>query len=74
MRQSRFAALLSLVLVLVLGATTLLAQDGAPEPDPQFAGDPQYAAPDFPTGLDWVNVDAPLTLADLRGKVVVLDF
>ena len=31
-------------------------------------------APDFPTGLDWLNVPAPLTLADLRGKIVLLDF
>ena len=31
-------------------------------------------APDFPTGLDWVNTDKPLSLKDLRGKVVLLDF
>ncbi|MBI4493417.1 MAG: hypothetical protein HY690_11570 [Chloroflexi bacterium] len=31
-------------------------------------------APDFPLGLDWLNVERPLTLADLRGKLVVLDF
>ncbi len=37
-----------------------------------FAGD--RPAPEFPAGLDWLNVDAPLTLAALRGKVVLLDF
>jgi hypothetical protein len=31
-------------------------------------------APDFPSGLDWINVPRPLSLADLRGKVVLLDF
>ncbi len=31
-------------------------------------------APEFPTGLDWINVDAPLTMEALRGKVVLLDF
>ena len=31
-------------------------------------------APDFPKGMDWLNTDKPLTLADLRGKIVVLDF
>ena len=31
-------------------------------------------APDFPAGLDWLNVDQPLSIKDLRGKVVLLDF
>jgi len=32
-------------------------------------------APDFDQpGLAWFNVAAPLTLADLRGKLVILDF
>jgi hypothetical protein len=33
----------------------------------------QVRAPDFPEGLTWVNSD-PIRLADLRGKVVILDF
>lgn len=31
-------------------------------------------APEFPKGLDWFNTPKPLTLADLKGKVVLLDF
>jgi hypothetical protein len=31
-------------------------------------------APEFPKGLDWINVPHPLTLAELRGKVVLLEF
>ncbi|MFN3652181.1 MAG: thioredoxin-like domain-containing protein [Armatimonadota bacterium] len=31
-------------------------------------------APEFPAGLEWLNVDRPLSLRDLRGKVVILDF
>jgi hypothetical protein len=31
-------------------------------------------APDFPPGMDWLNVERPLSLADLRGRLVVLDF
>ncbi len=32
-------------------------------------------APDFPNaGLTWINTDAPLTLDQLRGKLVILDF
>jgi hypothetical protein len=32
------------------------------------------AAPDFAPDLDWLNVERRLELADLRGKVVLLDF
>ena len=32
-------------------------------------------APDFPDGLEWVHTGGrPLTLADFRGKVLLLDF
>lgn len=31
-------------------------------------------APEFPAGLQWFNVSRPLTLAELRGRVVLLDF
>lgn len=38
----------------------------------QYEG--RIPAPEFPSGLEWLNVPAPLTLADLRGKIVLLDF
>lgn len=31
-------------------------------------------AREFPQGLDWINTDRPLTLEELRGKIVLLDF
>ncbi|MFQ5959952.1 MAG: hypothetical protein ACE5MG_01055 [Candidatus Methylomirabilales bacterium] len=31
-------------------------------------------APDFPPDLEWLNTDRPLSLKELRGKVVLLDF
>jgi thiol-disulfide isomerase/thioredoxin len=37
-----------------------------------FAG--TVDAPAFPEGLDWINTDSALTLDDLKGKVVLLDF
>ena len=37
-----------------------------------FAG--KVNAPDFPPGLERVNTDRPLTLRELRGKIVLLDF
>lgn len=36
-----------------------------------FAG--KTRAPAFPAGLDWVGSD-PITLSDLRGRLVILDF
>ncbi len=58
----------------VLGAALLAAaQDGEGGTVPSsYEG--SIPAPDFPGGLDWLNVPAPLTLADLRGKIVLLDF
>lgn len=32
------------------------------------------AAPDLIGGTDWLNTDKPITLADLRGRIVLLDF
>ena len=39
---------------------------------PQYEG--KVNAPDFPAGLQWLNTDHPLSLHELRGKVVLLDF
>jgi hypothetical protein len=30
--------------------------------------------PELQDGLDWIHVERPLTLRDLRGKLVLLDF
>jgi len=42
------------------------------ETERSFAG--TVPAPEFPAGLDWLNSESPLSLADLRGKIVLLDF
>jgi hypothetical protein len=31
-------------------------------------------APEFQEGLDWIHVERPLRLGDLRGRIVLLDF
>ena len=31
-------------------------------------------APDFPQDAEWINVEEPLKMADLRGKAVLLEF
>ena len=37
-----------------------------------FAG--KTNAPEFPPGMEWVNTDRPISMQELRGKIVVLDF
>nr|MCU0281261.1 redoxin domain-containing protein [Acidimicrobiia bacterium] len=68
MRLRLVALTTSLVLAAGLAACTA---SGDPAPSP-FAG--SEAAPEFPEGLDWLNTERPLSLAALRGKVVLLDF
>src|SRR3954471_13026779 len=68
-----------LMLALVLIPLSAQAQDEVPTPqggdvNSQYMGRPDLPAPEFPTGLEWINVPAPLTLQSLRGKVVILDF
>ncbi|HEY5626255.1 MAG TPA: thioredoxin-like domain-containing protein, partial [Dehalococcoidia bacterium] len=47
-------------------------EGGSDIPSDSLAG--TVAAPEFPGGHTWFNVSEPLTMADLRGKIVVLDF
>lgn len=54
-------------------APSASAPDGeGPAGAGSLAGD--TPAPEFPEGLDWLNTATPLSLAALRGKVVLLDF
>lgn len=53
--------------MLALLLTIALAADAPPATAKQMA-------PEFPTGLSWLNTPKALTLAELRGKVVLLDF
>jgi DNA-binding beta-propeller fold protein YncE len=66
----------AMIAALTMNAGGVMAQDGeTPVPDGvtyTWAG--EVEAPDFPDGADWVNVSAPLTMTDLRGKIVLLDF
>jgi hypothetical protein len=35
---------------------------------------PRVRAPEFPPGKDWLNTPRPLSLQELRGKIVLLEF
>ena len=36
--------------------------------------DESVHAPDFPDGLEWLNIAKPLALEDLAGKLLLLEF
>lgn len=69
MKTLRWVSVLVAVAVLALAFGGVLAQD-----DNEFTYAGSVPAPDFPEGLSWLNVDEPLTLEELRGKIVILDF
>ena len=61
-------------LAVCLGIFSVAAQPPhahAQKPQPLMAGQP---APDIDKGGDWLGVKERLTLKDLRGKFVLLDF
>ena len=39
---------------------------------PEYEG--KVNAPEFPLGMEWLNTERPLSIRQLRGKVVLLDF
>ena len=57
-----------LLLIFALGAVVQAQRD----PKEIFEG--QVPAPEFPANLDWINVDQPLTIAGLQGKIIIFDF
>jgi sugar lactone lactonase YvrE len=67
------------VMALVAGACT--SDNSSDEAPPTSVATPSGVsaagttpAPEFPDGLDWLNVEQPLDLEALHGKVVLLDF
>ncbi len=59
------------VLLLLLLALGGMAQA---QRTPQELYEGQFQAPEFPAGLDWINVENPLTMSGLAGKIIILDF
>ena len=56
----------------MLHAEPAAAQGRSSAVPEKYAG--TVRAPDFPPNLDWLNTDRPVTLEELRGKLVILDF
>ena len=72
--------LFAIAFVFILGVTPLLPSRAAVIPGAQKEKNqmPEYEgkvnAPEFPVGMEWLNTDRPLSIRQLRGKVVLLDF
>jgi len=56
------------------GPTRALAQPAAQTPSTNGARNEAPEAPEFPAGAEWLNTNRPLTMKELRGKIVLLDF
>jgi thiol-disulfide isomerase/thioredoxin len=71
-RLTRRHAMLAGLLALAVGSVA--AQEAPrPEGEPRREDELRIPAPEFPGGVKWLN-SPPLTLAGLKGKVVLLDF
>src|SRR5215204_2645851 len=66
--------LLSAVAVCLLLAAATRAQEGKGGDDVSTRERGRVRAPELEGGRGWLNTDKPLSLAGLRGKVVLLDF
>ncbi|MCI0401072.1 MAG: redoxin domain-containing protein [Gammaproteobacteria bacterium] len=63
-----------LVRVLLVFVALLVWLAGTTGPMMRVVADERPHAPDFDRSLSWLNVSRPVSLADLHGKGVVLDF
>ncbi len=53
------------------------AEDEAPEPANGKSDNPfpnRFPAPELDGGVEWLNTGGPISMKDLRGKIVLLDF
>ncbi len=73
-RIPAFIVALALLASACSGTGGTAGTDGGPDPTAPESYAGTTPAHEFPAGLDWLNTEGPLGLADLRGKVVLLDF
>lgn len=69
MRRPPLLMALTLLFLLAISGLAQAQQRTAKE---LFEG--QALAPEFPTDLDWINIENPLTMSGLVGKIVIFDF
>ena len=73
--RNRRLLITAVALVAAIGVSLGLHRaQAAPRTPQQQQAQQQPLAPEFPAGMQWLNTDHPVTLKELRGKVVLLDF
>lgn len=77
-RRRRTAACVVSTSLLLLAAVTIALHGPLAQHKQEGVAMSEYEgqvnAPDFPPGLQWLNAERPLSLRELRGKIVLLDF
>lgn len=63
---------LKILSIIIAAIATMTISVSAQETDSRFVGN--VVAPEFPSDLDWFNVETPLTMDGLRGKIILFDF
>src|SRR5262245_6943916 len=80
-RHSARGSLTALLIITAIICGCVFAQDQnptqkgkemAPNKSKLFEG--EVNAPEFPAGLEWLNTEKSISLRELRGKIVLLDF
>jgi thiol-disulfide isomerase/thioredoxin len=61
----------AICLLMLTISSPVFGQEGKSQM-PEYEG--KVNAPDFPEGMEWLNTDRPISLRELRGKIVLLDF
>lgn len=71
---------LAALLLLLCYATSKVGAQGAQKEEKKMTleinkiYEGEVNAPDFPAGMEWLNTERPISLRELRGKIVILDF
>ncbi len=78
--RARVVALVVTVLFFIACGAALAQQQATPQkgkemtPEKNKLFEGEVNAPDFPLSMEWLNTEKAVSLRDLRGKIVLLDF